>query len=367
MFKWIIVASFSISAFARAPGSFTSVRTELEKVSQKDLISTLNSFIQPTLPSRMVGKPGHDSAVKYIEFALRQNDDKNSGSVSTFSFRPDLEEGKNFYQRDFDTKVEGKIPKSSPEYQKWLHVTSYLKRQLDQLQNTEAHNIVWEKKGLSPKKILVITAHYDTIVVDPATMTINANAQMPGANYNGTGVAMALSLVKVLSQIDLNYTVRVVFLDWQAIGYLGSYHYAKALADDKKSGNEILGVMNLEMLGQDTSYFDKTKKTGNMVCYGRNLPGDKRWANQLIEKGTKMGTKVNFELKANDFDQSDTFRFWDQGFQAVTFSQNWEDDFNPKFYQTPQDTAETLNHETFYGAYKFIGGAVLSTLLDITR
>lgn len=354
------IFSFSLAAFARAPGSFTSVRSELEKVSQRDLLTLLNDFIKPTLPSRMVGQPGHESARKFIEFKIRDIDQKNSGSMTTISFRPDLEEGKNFYQRDLD-----KVPKTSPAYAQWLHITSYLKRQLDSLKGTEAHNIIWEKSGLNPKKILVITAHYDTVTLDPKTNTINDKQPMPGANYNATGVAIALSLVKVLSQIDLNYTVRVVFLDWQALGYLGSFQYAKALSEEAKSGKEILGVVNLEMLGQDTSFLDKTKKTGNMVLYGRKE--DARLATGLISKGSKMGTKVEFEFRPNNFDQSDTFRFWEQNLTAVTFSQNWEEDLNQKFYQTPQDTAETLNHETFYGCYKYIGGAVLSTLLDITR
>ncbi len=371
MLKWITLASFSfclsLSADARAPGNFSGVRTELEKISSKELLTTLNDFIKPSLPSRMVGQPGHESAQKFIEFTIRERDSKNSGTLATLSFRPDFDEGKNFYQRDFDSKVEGKLPKNSPDYNKWLTFTNYLKRQLDSLQTVQAHNIVWEKTGLNPKKILVVTAHYDTITVDPKSMTINMKGQMPGANYNGTGVAIALSLVKVLSQIDLNYTVRVVFLDWQGIGYLGSYQYAKVLEDDKKSGKELIGVINLEMLGQDSTFLDKTKKTGNMVVYGRQLASDANWAGKLIEKGDKMGTRVNFELRANNFEQSDTFRFWERGIPAVTFSQNWEDDFNPKFYQTSQDTPEVLNHETFYGAYKFIGGAVLSSLLDITR
>lgn len=369
MLKLITLASFSfcLSAFARAPGNFNGVKVELEKISSKELMSTLTDFIRPSLPSRMVGQPGHESAQKFIEFTIRERDPKSSGTLTTLSFKPDFEEGKNFYQRDFDSKVEGKISKNTPDYNKWLTFTNYLKRQLDSLATVEAHNIIWEKAGLDPKKILVVTAHYDTITVDPQSMTINMKGPMPGANYNGTGVAVALSLVKVLSQIDLNYTVRVVFLDWQGIGYLGSYQYAKVLEDDKKSGKQILGVLNLEMLGQDSSFLDKSKKTGNMVLYGRKLASDVSWASKFIDHGDRMETRVNFELRANNFEHSDTFRFWERGIPAVTFSQNWEDDFNPKFYQTSQDTMEVLNHETFYGVYKFIGGAVLSTLLDITK
>lgn len=363
----ISLAIFSLSyvAHGRAPGSFTSVRMETQKISRRELVKTLNDFVKAGLPSRMVGQPGHAGAGKFIEDALHAADPKGSGAMSVVSFKPDIQEGKRFYQRDFDAKVEGKIPKSNPDYHKWLHVTSYLKRQLDALQEKEAKNIVWEKAGISSKKILVVAAHYDTVTVDPASMTFNTKSPMPGANFNGTGVAIALSLVKILAGTDLNYTVRVVFLDWQTPGYLGSYQYAKELAQEARAGKEILGVINLEMLGQDTSYLDKAKKTGNMVVYGRGQ--DAQLAKGLVEKGEKMGTKVNFAFRPNSFDQSDTFRFWDQGMAAVTFSQNWEEDFNPKFYQTPQDTTEVLNHDTFFGAYTFISGAILSTLLDITR
>lgn len=363
--KWITLWIFSFSAFAGAPGSFSAVRKEVEKVSKRDLLEKLNSFVGASLPSRMVGQSGHGKAQTFLLESITSADPKKTGKLTVAEDPAPIAEGKNFYQKDFAAKVEGKIPPTSPEYQKWKRVTNYLEGQLEGLKDQKVKNIVWEKPGINPKKILVVTAHYDTISVDPGTMTITTKGNMPGANYNGTGVAIALSLIEVLAKIDLNYTVRVVFLDWQGIGYLGSYLYAGELAREEKSGKEILGILNLEMLGQDTSYFDRKKKTGNMVLYARE--GEGAQAKKFLALGEKMNAKVDFELRANSFDQSDTFRFWERDLPAVTFSQNWEDDFNPKFYQSSQDTAETLNHDTLYGAYKFIGGVVLSTLLDITR
>jgi hypothetical protein len=72
-------------------------------------------------------------------------------------------------------------------------------------------------------------------------------------------------------------------------------------------------------------------------------------------------------MKPIGFENSDNFRFWENGFIGGTFTQNWEDDFNPKFYQTPQDTPETLNHQTLYSAYQYLGGATLGILLDLTK
>ncbi len=185
---------------------------------------------------------------------------------------------------------------------------------------------------------------------------------MPGANYNGSGVIIALSLIKILSQIDLNYSVQIVFLDWQGVGFLGSYRYGQEL---KKSGKEILGFLNLEMLGQDTTFFDKSKMTGNMNVYCR--PKDQSFIESLNKLGNKMTDKVKFTIRPVGFANSDNIRLWDQGFLGGTFTQNWEDDFNPKFYQTPQDTPETLNQTTLYEAFKFLGGSVLGTLLDLVK
>lgn len=368
--KLLIIAaifSFSSLTIARAPGTYYQVKSELEKVSSRELVSFVNDLVKTSAPSRMVGKPGHAEAVKFLTGFVQKADPKNTGKLSVLSFDPDIAEAKRFYQNDFSEKVEGKVEASSPDYLKWKNFTSYITNYVDRMKGLSGQTIVWEKQGLNSKKILVVTAHYDTISVDPNSFTIKDADPMPGANYNASGVAVAMGILKTLAQIDLNYTVQVVFLDWQGVGFLGSYEYAKELKSLASSGKEILGVVNLEMLGQDSSFLDKTKKTGNMSVYLRPVTSEEKWAKVLVQHGSQMKGKVSFEIKPNSFENSDTFRFWEKDIQAVTFSQNWEDDFNPKFYQTALDTPETLNHDTLYGAYRFIGGAVLGTLLDITK
>lgn len=366
MLKLITISIFSLtlSAYGRAPSTYLQLKSDLDRVSKSELSKTVNDFVKTSAPSRMVGKPGHENAKKFIVESVLKLDPKNSGKMSVISFEADIEEAKKFYQKDFDEKVVGKVEPSDPAFYKWQSFTKYMKDFAEKLKPVKGETIVWEKAGLNSKKLLVITAHYDTITMDTNSLTIKENEAMPGANYNASGVAVALALVKVLSQIDLNYSVRVVFLDWQGVGYLGSYHYAKELKD---FSGELLGIMNLEMLGQDTSFLDKTKKSGNMSVYLRQNSAEERFVKKLIEHGSKMGTKVSFEIKANNFENSDTFRFWEAGHIAATFSQNWEDDFNPKFFQTALDTPETLNYDTLHGSYKFIGGAALGTLLDLTK
>lgn len=367
--KLIILAIISLSfeAGARAPSTYSSLRSDLQRVSQKNLSDWVNAFIKEGAPSRMVSKPGHDKARDYIQSSIKGFDSKNSGTLTVTANFPEVEDIKKFYQNDFDQKVEGKIPVTDPAYMKWQTFNQYMKMYVDGKKAVPVQNIIWEKAGINSKKVLVVTAHYDTISHNKDSLLVSENDPMPGANYNASGVVVALGLVKTLAQMDLNYSVQVVFLDWQGLGFHGSYLHAKELKKLQESGKEILGVVNLEMLGQDTSFFDKTKKTGNMSVYVRDQSDEVSWVNKLTNHGTKITQKVTFEVKPTAFDASDNFRYWDAGLKSATFSQNWEDDFNPKFYQTAQDTPDTLNHETLWNAYQYVGGAVIGTLLDLTK
>jgi hypothetical protein len=358
----LVIFSFSASLFAKAPSSYTQLRYEVDKMSQKELITLLVDFVKAGAPSRMVGMPGHDQARDFILQTIKTYDQKSSGKITLDEFEPDVSEAERFYQSDFDQKIEGKFDPSSAEYLKWLKFTMYMKQSAQRLKSAKGSNIVWEKAGADPSKVLVVSAHYDTISLDPETLLITEQKSMPGANYNATGVSVALSLIKLISQIDLKYTVQVVFLDWQGIGFLGSHRFAREL---KASGKTVMGFINLEMLGQDTAFFDKTKKTGNMCVYYR--PQDEGFIQALTNHGSRINNRITFLPRPTGFELSDNIRFWENGFLGATFSQNHEDDFNPKFYQTPQDTPETLNHSTLYSAYQYLGGAVLGTLLDLTK
>jgi len=353
---------FLSSSYGRAPGTFSQAKSELQRTSVQDIVGLVNQLVKVSAPSRMIGTSGHSSVEKWLTQQIQKLDPKGSGKFSVQEFSPDITEARRFYQHDFDTKILGKFPKNSPEFKRWLGFTQNIQNFAEKNKNTLGHNLIWEKPGIDPTKTLVITAHFDTISHDKETFLIKENEPTPGANYNATGVCLALGFIKTLAQIDLNYSVQVVFLDWQAAGFLGSFHHAKTL-----SAKQILGVINLEMLGQDTTYFDKTATLGNMKAYTSNGANDVKFANSLIGMGQKIPLSVSFTLEPRNFDNSDNFRYSDSGLAAVTFSQNWEEDFNPKFYQTSLDTPETLNHKTLYEGFLFIGGAVLGTLLDLTK
>ena len=336
----------------------------MQATSAKAIQSYVNDLVAESAPSRMIGMPGHEKAKQYLLKTIAKLDPKNSGKLMSVSFDPDADEAARFYQKDFDDKVEGKVPNGSPDYRKYKTFTEYMKAKAQELKSNKGDNIIWEKTGISANKVLIITAHYDTVSQDPHSLMIDVKAPMPGANYNASGVAVGLGIINLLADMDLNYSVQVVFLDWQGIGFLGSFQHAREL---KKSGKEIMGVVNLEMLGQDSSFFDKTKKIGNMCVYTSKNVDEERLVKKIQAAGSEMTKKVTFEWKPIGFENSDNIRYQAEGMPALTYSQNWEDDFNPKFFQTAQDTPETLNHETLYAGFQFIAGGVAATLLDIVK
>lgn len=358
----LIFNSFILKA--ASPFQFSQLKSELVKTTKSELMGWVQDFVKVSSPSRMIGQPGHDRAEIFITEKIKQLDLKNQGKLEILSSPVQVEKIKNFYLKDFQDKVEGKVPHYSQDYKKWFNFTQSMQNFAESKKDIPVKNIVWEKKGLESNKFFVITAHYDTISHDKKTLMVKENEPMPGANYNGSGVAVALGIIKNLAKIDLNTSVQVVFLDWQGLGFHGSEIYAEEL---KKSGKTILGVINLEMLGQDTSFLDRTKKTGNMSLYLNQSAQDLKLAQKMTELGKNFTQKVQFEIKPNGFENSDNFRFSQAGFSALTFSQNWEEDFNSQFYQTPQDTPETLNQETLWNSYLYISGGVGSLLLDLMK
>ena len=109
------------------------------------------------------------------------------------------------------------------------------------------YNVIGELPGTDPTAgYYLICAHYDAIGsrtkggwnwrTDPA----------PGADDNASGVAAVLEAARVLSQVDLPWTVRFALWSGEELGLHGSREYAGRAGDDD---DRILGVINIDMVG----------------------------------------------------------------------------------------------------------------------
>lgn len=362
-FSFILLFSFNVQA--KQVKSIYDIRSHVKSYSKKKLVNSLRMFVYKSRPNRFYGTVGHENIQKFLFETLKNYKSDDKTDVREDLFDLNLEVGKSLYQNDFDTKVVPNFKPNTPEYKKWNSFKNYMQSLLDSQKNKKGKNYIWERKGTSGKT-LVITTHYDTVSHDPKTLRIDSKAKMPGADYNASGVAIALALVDLLYNQNIHHSIRIVFLDAQALGFLGAYDYAQKLKKEKES---IIGVVNLEMLGHDSKHYDKTKKYKNFKVYARDAVKDVKEDDinflTIFTKTTKKArVNIKFDLLRNNFNNSDHFRFWDVGIPAVVFTQNWEDDFNKK-YQSGNDFPETINQATFYAAFNFIARNTLGILINL--
>ena len=344
-----------------------NIKTAIRKYKDDLLLSNLRDFVSCCRPSRMVGTKGHEKAASWLVDRIKKVDPKAYVVVDEFS--PDIEHAKEVYRANFQKEIAGNYPKTSPIYKKWNTFTNSMIAQLDTLKAVKGKNIIWEKKGsISPDEVIVLGAHYDTISYDKEKLTINLEAPQPGADNNGSGVASLLSLIEVLTEVNTPKTVRVVFFDYQEFAYLGARAFVGKYKESLRK-EKFAGFVNLLMLGHDSKRNDKSSKNYNFRVYTRKesspLHGlDLKLANKLVDAGDKSLSGMRFEITQNGFDRSDHVPFWEEGFPALTFSQNWEDDPNKKNH-TPNDFVETLNFRSLDRAFRFITAGVIAWTYDI--
>jgi Zn-dependent M28 family amino/carboxypeptidase len=272
------------------------------------------------------------------------------------------------YKKDFEKEIVAKYRADDLVYKNWDHFTKAMINILEKNKKTTGSNLIWERKGfIKPDEVLLIGASYDTIVIDKKTFVINEKATMPGADNNASGVACALGLIGILSEMEIPKTVRIVFFDFGELGFLGSKAYLTKL----KSGQDlkkISGYVDFLMLGHDTKKTDKTGKLGNMKAYIRKPDEDgsvkdRKLAASLLRKEKYSG--IDFALEENSFNSSNQIHFWEAGIPAIVFTQNWEDDYNADRHHTSNDFPETLNMKTLYNAFKYLSGSVIAWSFDI--
>ena len=209
-------------------------------------------------------------------------------------------------------------------------------------------NIIVEIKGRkTPGKILVIGAHYDTVM------------GTPGADDNASAVAGLLELARLLHSRPFDKTVRFVAFTLEEPPFfrskrMGSYAYARSL---KKKNEDLEGMICLEMIGYFTDkpesqffplsffrgmYPDK----GNFIILVSDLRS-KSFLNR-VKDGFKKGTDLPVESISTfsiipGIDFSDHRSFWEFGYDALMVT-------DTAFYRNPNyhgagDVPETLDYK----------------------
>jgi hypothetical protein len=362
--------ALNIRKYEKTPKSFYNVGRIVGRYKRKKLVKNLRDFIQYTRPSRFPGSPGHTKSITWLKDKLKDiGSDENMYAVENFS--PDVQTAILSYEDDFNKKIKPNFKTKDPNYKKWRAFTDNVQANLGKFKGLKGSNLIWEKKGSdNSDDVLILGAHYDTIAYDSQSLQILPNAIMPGADDNGTGIAILLGIIEILNKLEIKKTVRIIFFDFQELGFLGSLDYTKRHKDELVKNTSAF--INIEMLGNDTRIKDTEKKLKNFKAYIRPQKDgghvkDKIIAEKFVLAGKKSQSSMKFEIKPNGYDNSDHRNFWNINIPAVAFTQNIESDYNSSRHHTPNDFPEAINTKSFYEAYKFLAAAVISWSFDITR
>lgn len=203
-------------------------------------------------------------------------------------------------------------------------MTSYGLTVNDQVYSTGGRNIIAEQKGfLYPEKKYIICAHYDAVTDYCADDDVSSCSAI-------------LEIARLLAKQKFKYTIVYAFWDEEEVGMLGSIYYAKLA---KKNNENIVGVLNIEMLGYDSDNdrkFDIHTNTASQV---------------LSNKIKEVNTGYAFKLKPflpTPTDRSDHGSFWAQGYNAICFGEAFfSGDDNPSYHKS-SDRISLFNLPYYY-------------------
>jgi len=225
-------------------------------------------------------------------------------------------------------------------------------------------NVIVEWTGSRrPKEIVLVGAHYDSVVGSP------------GADDNASAVAVLLELARQLSGRKFQRTVRFVFFTCEEaphfhLGEMGSQIHARGCRERNES---IRAMLCLEMLG----FFTDAPQSQRLP------PGIPTWLHGFFPtRGNFLAAVANprswwllvtfrFGFKRacgfplwtlvlpetiHDIRRSDHSSFWDRGYPALMLT---DTSYlrNPHYHQ-PSDTSETLDYSRMAMLLPGLAGAL---------
>jgi hypothetical protein len=159
-------------------------------------------------------------------------------------------------------------------------------------------NVVGEIPGRDTSRLYGVMAHFDTISEAPSQLA-------PGADDNASGVAATLEIARVLAGYDLKYPLRVVFVNYEEGGVVGSQEFA---ADAVEAGDPWQGVFNIDSVG--------SSRNGNQIIL--NTDDGSAWMSDLIKRVNEAyGLDQKLEILQSAEIVADDNRLREQGIESV--------------------------------------------------
>lgn len=203
----------------------------------------------------------------------------------------------------------------------------------DQPFNTNGRNIIATQLGkTNPNDIYIICAHYDS-VADYC------------ADDNASGTATVLEVARILSTQCMDNTLVYALWDEEEIGLRGANFYANQA---NNNGDNILGVLNIDMMGYDGDDDDDFDIDVRPIANSIEMKDD------LVALLATYNFNLNVNVVNPGTTASDHARFWDQGYSAVLVGESWDNDDQTPYYHSTSDRFSTLDLPYFHELAKLI-------------
>lgn len=249
--------------------------------------------------------------------------------------------------------------------QKWESMGYEVKRDIFSLEGREYSNLVIELKGqTAPADIVIVSAQYDTL------------PDSPGANNNGSGMAILFELSRLLKNHIPDRTLRLIqFVNEEdpffGTDKMGSYKYAKRSYELKEN---IIVMLSLDAMGYYTDESGSQRlpfpfsmfypDRGNFLAFIGNLPS--RAYVKKVTASFKKGSSFPIEAGVapewvDGVTWSDHSSFWKFGYLGMQITD--AGGFRSPYHTTKEDTMEKLDFDVMS---RIVVG-MYTAIVDLTK
>ncbi|MFW5952951.1 MAG: M28 family metallopeptidase [Candidatus Natronoplasma sp.] len=189
----------------------------------------------------------------------------------------------------------------------------------------ESTNVIAEIPGSDPElesQTYILGAHLDSINSE------GENESAPGADDNGSGIALMLESARILSEYEFNRTIRFAAWGAEELGLHGSSYHASNIDPEEE---DLRGKFNYDMVGYAEENIPSitlhaNAQSGWMLDYQKD-----------VAESYEVDLNFTYEYESDET-RSDHASFWDEGYDA---SLAIETEFNPD-YHSEEDTLDKL-------------------------
>ncbi len=203
-------------------------------------------------------------------------------------------------------------------------------------------NVVGELPGKDTSRLYGVMAHLDTTSDKPGTVA-------PGADDNASGIAATLEIARLLADFDLKYSFRVVFINYEEEGVVGSGEFAKQQVADKVPWE---GIFNIDSIG--------SARNGDLIVL--NTDKGSAWMADLMQRvNDAYGLGQQLEILQDPDIVADDTRLRANGLESVLVARElfgWS-----PVHHTADDVVERVSVEKTIGAANLVLLSVASLMI----